>query len=814
MKRTMWLCSLWLAILTIGSAAGAAPITTESLLAELFDLRALPLLTEAEGWQDSSYDRGGGNGDAGHFLETGEGDFKVLADVKGPGSISRIWSANPGGQLRVYFDDEATPRIDCDFQAFFKDQVPPFAGPLTSTSSGGWYSYMPMPFAKRCRITVRGGGGFYYQVSYQKYPPGTEVVTFDPQFTPSASALLARVQARWSQPAAGPVSPPAAVVANRDLLGPVVHERTTAREVTIAPGRRLVIWQDRGPGCIRALRTTVTGADPQVLRRAILRCYWDHEWRASVEAPVADFFGCGFGDVKYASLPLGNTDQAYYCYWPMPYGKSGRLDIENTSSAPARVKFTIVYDRLAALKPNVGRFHAQWRQAVTEARVPYRLLRAAGRGRFCGVTMSMKGDRGIHFLEGDELIFVDGEQRYNGTGTEDYFNCGWYFNAGIVHKPLHGLTVKNPDESEISAYRWQIPDFVDFDRDIVADIEHGGTSDYPGALYSSVAYWYQMEPHEKFYKIPRAEKLGFPRRMIRLPAGVTPAVDALAPGEEMPKRTSWEDLGANYSGTDLVLLPELGSQATFVINVPEADRYQVVAYGAGGPAFGKLALAAKPHEAGDFYRPVGAGPAEAVVGTLGLEAGEQRVTLRVAGKNPQSEGAAVAVFGIGLRSASPLVERWLVIGPFPNPEAKAHNTPYPPETEGIVRDATYQGAAGQVRWREAAAAANGILDLRALMTPKENVIGYAGAYVYSPTASKTEILVGSDDGVKVWINGKLVHDFAEQRGIRIDEDRAAIELNQGWNSILVKVDQGPGDWALSLRVRDREGELRFGLAPE
>jgi hypothetical protein len=575
-----------------------------------------------------------------------------------------------------------------------------------------------------------------------------------------------------------------------------------------------VIWKDTGAGCIRILRMILTGADPQVLRRAILRCYWDGEGTASVEAPIADFFGCGFGDVKYASLPLGNTDDGYYCYWPMPYGKSAKLDIENRSNAPLRVKFTVIYNRLAALKPNVGRFHAQWHQAVTEDRVPYRLLRATGRGRFCGVNMSMKGTRGIHFLEGDELIYVDGEKRYNGTGTEDYFNCGWYFNAGIVHKPLHGLTVKNPDESEIAAYRWQIPDFVDFDREIVVDIEHGGVSDYPGALYSSVAYWYQIEPHEKFYKIPPGEALGFPRRSVRLPEGTAPATKALAPGQPDIKRTSWEALGTNYFGPDLLLLAKIGTEASFLVTVPEADRYQVIAYGVAGPEFGRLAIPDKPGEAGDFYRAVGAGPADVAVGTVALEPGQQRITLRVVDKNPDSAGAQVALYGIGLRSASPLVKRWLVIGAFPNPDGKGHNTAYPPENEGVVRDAVYQGVAGDVRWREATAGPNGVLDFRAIMTPVENVVGYAAAYVFSPNARKSEILVGSDDGVKVWINGKLVHDSPEQRGMRIDQDRAAIQLNQGWNTILAKVDQGPGDWMLSVRVRDREGNLRFALAPE
>jgi hypothetical protein len=813
MKRMLWLSGLLVAAWSVGSVAAAAqPITTETLLTGLYDLHALPLLTPAETWQDSSYDRGGGNGDAGNFLETGPDDFKVLADVQGPGCIARMWSANPGGRLRIYFDDEPNPRVDCDFQAFFKDQVPPFASPITGTSSGGWYSYMPLPFAKRCRITVQGGGGFYYQVTYQKYPAGTPVITFNPKLSPGAQHQLDAAESYWRDLVAGAKEPPLVRV-HSALMGKLRGETRVAKEVVIAPGKRAVIWQDRGAGCVRALRMTVSGADPQVLRRTILRGYWDDQWTACVESPIADFFGCGFGDVKYTSLPLGNTDQGYYCYWPMPYGTSGKLDIENRSTAPAKIAYSVDYDSLASLAPNVGRFHAQWNQEVTEARIPYHLLRATGRGKFCGVTMSMKGTHGIGFLEGDEMIYVDGQKRFNGTGTEDYFNCGWYFNAGIVHRPLHGLTVKNNDESEISAYRWQIPDCVDFDHDIVVNIEHGGNNDYPGALYSSVAYWYQLEPHEKFYKIPADMKLGFPARMVRLPEGVASAVKILAPGQQDVQRTTWEALGGNYTGPELVLLPKTGSQATFQVQVPEGDRYQVVAYGAGGPDAGKLALADQPAEAGDFHRTAG-GPVAIPIGTVSLDAGEHQLAVRVVGQHPQAIGSAVALYGISLRSASPFIKRWLVIGPFPNPNDKGHNKVYPPEEEGIKAEANYTGAAGQVHWRQADAGADGILDLAALMKPNQDVDGYAATYIISPTARHTEILLGSDDGVKVWVNGKLVHDSPEQRGIAVDQDRFPIELNKGVNTLLVKVDQGPGDWKLSVRVRDRAGDLRFSLKPE
>src|SRR5580704_1421186 len=74
-----------------------------------FDL--LPILRATKCVQDSSYDRSGGNGDANNFLRR-EGNKAILSDIRGPGCIYRFWSANAAGHLSIYFDGEATPRID------------------------------------------------------------------------------------------------------------------------------------------------------------------------------------------------------------------------------------------------------------------------------------------------------------------------------------------------------------------------------------------------------------------------------------------------------------------------------------------------------------------------------------------------------------------------------------------------------------------------------------------------------------------------------------------------------------------------------
>jgi hypothetical protein len=61
------------------------------------------------------------------------------------------------------------------------------------------------------------------------------------------------------------------------------------------------------------------------------------------------------------------------------------------------------------------------------------------------------------------------------------------------------------------------------------------------------------------------------------------------------------------------------------------------------------------------------------------------------------------------------------------------------------------------------------------------------------------MLVGSDDTVRVWINGKQVHEYATPRSAKPDDDKVPVHLDAGWNKVLVKVVNGEADHGLYLR---------------
>jgi hypothetical protein len=172
-----------------GTAQSTRLITVESLLLEMVDLgnlavRPEPFFKQA---QSSSYDRdshkGGeawfANRDVGHYIRTettaGGRREHVLADLKGPGTITRFWSANPArtNTTRFYFDGEAEPRLVLPLADLFKGLATPFEPDFSYVSGTGGNLYFPLPYAASLRITVEETPDsplrLYYEIGYRTY---------------------------------------------------------------------------------------------------------------------------------------------------------------------------------------------------------------------------------------------------------------------------------------------------------------------------------------------------------------------------------------------------------------------------------------------------------------------------------------------------------------------------------------------------------------------------------------------------------------------------------------------------------------------
>jgi len=137
---------------------------------------------------------------------------------------------------------------------------------------------------------------------------------------------------------------------------------------------------------------------------------------------------------------------------------------------------------------------------------------------------------------------------------------------------------------------------------------------------------------------------------------------------------------------------------------------------------------------------------------------------------------------------------WWMAGPFDNADGKGLITTSVPEKEFDLR-ATYTGVGGKkVKWEKQANQTSGYIDFYKLFVPNENVLSYAYRTITLEEAKTMKFGVGSNDGVRVWINGKLVLDRPVSRKAEPNQDMITVDMKKGENTILVKVDQLKRAW--------------------
>lgn len=423
----------------------------------------------------------------------------------------------------------------------------------------------------------------------------------------------------------------------------------------IKPGQTLTIFDAKGPAVVHRFWVTIAPrTDTEILRQTIIRMYWDGETNPSVECPIGDFFGVGFGQqVDFQSMPLNETSGGYNCYWPMPFHQSARWTIENRSKKNLDAfYYNIDYTALETMNPNLKHFHASWRREnPTSAGKNYTILDAEGDGHFVGTALFMQNrqGRGLGFLEGDEMIYVDGETAPSiiGTGTEDYFSSGWYFDRGPYSANYHGCIIKDESLGRVSAYRWHIEDAMPFHKSIKVTIEHGTNNDHV-ADYSSVAYFYQSEPHKAYPPLPAnaADLLPFmPPPPFKIPGaieGESLLGSAKADTGEVQTQALDSYPGQWSGGNQLWWTPDKANGVlTFKLPVREAGTYQATVYLTKAGDYGKFRVAVNgrsmPGEI-DLYNDgvVPTGPIPA--GPVTLKAGDNEITVTNIGKNSLSKG--------------------------------------------------------------------------------------------------------------------------------------------------------------------------------
>jgi hypothetical protein len=105
----------------------------------------------------------------------------------------------------------------------------------------------------------------------------------------------------------------------------------------------------------------------------------------------------------------------------------------------------------------------------------------------------------------------------------------------------------------------------------------------------------------------------------------------------------------------------------------------------------------------------------------------------------------------------------------------------------------------------------GYVDLDQVMDPDDETMAYALTFVEAQQATPVALRLGSDEGVKVWVNGELLHAADVRRPARFDQDHVGVELPTGWSALLLKVAEGEGDWRFAPRVTAPDGSPAQGV---
>ena len=312
--------------------------------------------------------------------------------------------------------------------------------------------------------------------------------------------------------------------------------------IQIPAGQTVTIAEMSGAGIVKHIWITISGKDEMLRRNLVLRAYWDGQEHPSIESPIGDFFGQGWGmKYNFISLPLAAAPangNALVCYFPMPFGNGAKFTVENQGLHDIDAFYYYLdYEEHASIPDDMGRFHAQYRQETTKPESAsgdvenewtvfgpfadnpsdennYVFCQPEGKGHFVGVNYYINSPSPIWYGEGDDMFLVDGEPwpgSAHGTGTEDYFNQSWCPDEHYCH-PYFG-TARAPGRLNDSprfgwlgrthVYRFHLEDPIRFAKSLRASIEHGHANCLTLEL-ASVAYWYQSLPSKPFEPLPSA----------------------------------------------------------------------------------------------------------------------------------------------------------------------------------------------------------------------------------------------------------------------------------------------------------------------
>jgi hypothetical protein len=266
----------------------------------------------------------------------------------------------------------------------------------------------------------------------------------------------------------------------------------------------------------------------QAYHKILLTAHWDNDRKNALQLPVHNFFGFAFGKPAMQSMILGSDKNKLYSYLPMPFDRSAELHLKyekgDAGAEEVQVSGTIYYTEDKRDIANEGKLYAQTRREYNIPQAtPHLIANVKGRGHYVGTILQTQGleEGSTYYFEGDDRTFIDGKLKLHGTGSEDYFNGGYY---AVMDKwdrrmslPIHGSLAYDLMTSRTGGYRFFLTDKLNFNDSLRLTIEHQPEDKINVRTdYTSVGLFYADDPQfentqinidDKVTKIPERHKL-------------------------------------------------------------------------------------------------------------------------------------------------------------------------------------------------------------------------------------------------------------------------------------------------------------------
>jgi hypothetical protein len=496
------------------SAPGQQP--DSGVRGDLLKIEDLPRLRSGvQTHQFCTFDRAGDNYDWDYFALYMEPNGEaVLFDATGPGCLYRqqmnIWMTagnclpdTKGLNIRYYFDGEKKPRIDMDVSTFFSEKNPLgiFREPLSMNGGAEFRTmYCPMHFQKRLKIALSrlpGGPGNHQKPWMGRYDglsdPGRAHWCHFTYHTFSEDPGIAS----WTP---GDVSSSLLTLWDSKKLGqdpkPTAGNETIEKAIALPAGKKVCLAELDGAGAIASLKIGMEPLSEETLFQTWITMTWDGHASPQVEAPLGAFFG-GYRKAigtSFSSLLFGYSPAGMYCYFPMPYWKSAKIEIENRGKQAIKtLKASVQYkpaDACSYPEKQCGYFCAHYNRMFPRIEGhDYTYLDWNGRGHVVGHTTA----RYDTSMEEDERTYFDGNRtpQIHGNGFEDDHNMGW----GLKNRqhPIFGAIAA--DGGAGSVYRLFLPDLYYFQ----SKVSHGHQTYGPNS----------PRGHEGMYVVGNEESVAF-----------------------------------------------------------------------------------------------------------------------------------------------------------------------------------------------------------------------------------------------------------------------------------------------------------------